>query len=294
MVVTASAQLIVRPPQYVEETTEGTTPTASPSFTICGVPKSLSFKINGNFFDVSQLGDEDLVTQAQGVQEYESTLVFTLVNSTFLKYGVNDANYGTPAGTISQSLSILFSYYMNGTENYVILKGSRVKDCSVTGEIGKEIEVTFNMVHTSISTPNTSHGLTTPTLVSTTSGSVWDWISGGADPVSWNSAAQNCRKITVNINRNTKSDHTLGNLDPHSSQPHGRRITGSFTVLHTATTNEADFKAGTARTLAWVLKSATSTLTLSNVKLRSFSTEHVDEDTNIEDYEFGCLTGTVS
>ena len=294
MVVTTTAQLLVRPPQYVEETTEGTTPTASPTFVICGVPKSLSFKINGNFFDISQLGDEDLVTQLQGQQEYESTLVFTLVNSTFLKYGVNDANYATPTGTVSKTTSILFSYYMNGTENYVILKGSRVKDCSINMEIGKEIEVTFNMVHTSISTPNTSHSLTTPTLVSTTSGSVWDWISGGANPVSWNSAAQDCRKITVNINRNTKSDHTLGNLDPHSSQPHGRRITGSFDVLHTATTLEADFKAGTARTLAIVLKSATSTLTISNSKLRNYSTEFVDEETNIESYDFGALTCTVT
>lgn len=294
MAVTTTAQLIVRPPQYVEETTEGTTPTASPTFVICGVPKSLSFKINGNFVDVAQLGSEDILTLAQGNQEYESTLVFTLLNSTFLKYGVNAANYGTPTGTVSKSLSILFSYYMNGTENYVILKGSRVKDCSINMEVGKETEVTFNMVHTSISTPSTSHGLTTPTLVSTTSGTVWDWISGGADPLSWNASAQICRKFSCSINRNTKADNKLGNLDPHSSQPHGRRITGSFTVLHTATTLEADFKAGTARTLAVVLKSSTSTLTLSNVKLRDYSTEFVDEETNVEEYEFGCLTGTVS
>jgi len=294
MAITTTPQLIVRPPQYVEESTEGTTPTSSPSFTICGVPKSLSFKINGNFFDVTQLGDEDLVTHAQGQQEYESTLVFTLVSSTFLKYGVNDANYATPTGTVSKSLSILFSYYLNGTENFVILKGSRVKDCSINMEVGKEIEVTFNMIHTSISTPSSSHGLTTPTLVSTASGSVWDWIAGGTTPVSWNSVAQDCKKIKIDINRNTKADHTLGNLDPHSSQPHGRRITGSFTVLHTATTLETDFKAGTARTLAVVLKSATSTLTISNAKLRSFSTEFVDEDTIVEDYDYGALTCTVT
>jgi hypothetical protein len=161
-------------------------------------------------------------------------------------------------------------------------------------EVGKETEVTFNMVHTSISTPNTSHGLTTPTLVSTTSGTVWDWTSGGADPLSWNASAQICRKFSCSINRNTKSDHTLGNLDPHSSQPHGRRITGSFTVLHTATTLEADFKAGTARTLAVVLKSSTSTLTFTSTKLKSYSTEFVDEETNVEDYDFSCLSCTVS
>ena len=294
MVVTATAQLIVRPPQYVVETTEGTTPTASPVFVICGVPKSLSFKKNGSFFDVAQLGTEDLVTQAQGPQEYESTLVFTLLNSTFLQYGVKAANYGTPTGTISESLSILFSYYLNGTENYVILKGSRVKDCSINMEIGKETEVTFNMVHTDISIPNTSHGLTTPTLVTVTSGAVWDWTAGGANPVSHNSNAQDCRKITVNINRNTKSDHTLGNLDPHSSQPHGRRITGSFTILHTATTLETDFEAGTARTIAVVLKSATSTLTISNAKLRSTGRDFVDDKTIVEDFEYGALTCAVT
>ena len=272
MVVTSSPVLFVKHPQWVAEATEGTTPTASPSFTSLGAVKSAAIKINGNFVDVAQLGAEDLITIVQGQQDYETQFKLSAVNSSgIITRLIGAYNYATPAGTINESISIVFSIYLNGAENYIFCKGSRIKEGSISLDVGKETEITVSFTHTSISTPNPSHGLTTPNFASLPSGSVWDWVSGGTTPVSWNASGILCKKISINIARNSKPDYTLGNLDPHSSQAHGRRISGDFTTLWTNTTLETDFKAGTARTLAVILKTATSTITVTGAKITDYS-----------------------
>ena len=232
MAKTTTATLFVKHPQWVAESTEGTTPTASPSFTSLGAVKTASIKVNGNFVDIAQVGSEDLISIIQGQQEYETSFTLSAVNATgIIARLIGASNYATPSGLINETISIIFSIYLDGTENYIICKGSRIKEGSITMDIGKETEITVSFVHTTITTPNSSHGLTTPTFASLPSGAVWGWTDGGTTPVSWNSVGQLCKKVTINIARNSKPDYTLGNLDPHSSQPHGRRITGDFTTL---------------------------------------------------------------
>ena len=272
MVSTTSAVLFVKHPQWVAEATEGTIPTASPSFTSLGAVKTASIKINGNFVDVAQLGAEDLITIVQGQQDYETSFTLSAVNATgIIARLIGAYNYATPSGLINETISIIFSIYLNGTENYIICKGSRIKEGSIAMDIGKETEITVSFTHTSITTPSSSHGLTTPTFASLPSGAVWDWTSGGTTPVSWNASGILCKKVTINIARNSKPDYTLGNLDPHSSQAHGRRISGDFTTLWTNNTLETDFKAGTARTLAIVIKSSTSTITVTGAKITDYT-----------------------
>ena|SRR3990167_4872603 len=274
MVVTASSVLFVKHPQWVAESTEGTTPTASPSFTSLGAVKSMAIKINGNFVDVAQLGSEDLITTVQGQQDYETQFKLSTVNATgIIARLIGAANYATPSGLINETISILASIYVNGTETFILCKGSRIKEGSITMDIGKETEITVSFTHTTIITPITTAnaGLTTPTYASLPSGAVWSWLDGGTTPLSWNASGQLCKKATINIARNSKPDYTLGNLDPHSSQSHGRRISGDFTVLWTSTTLETDFKAGTARTLALVIKTGTSTITVTSAKITDYA-----------------------
>lgn len=274
MVSTTSSVLFVKHPQWVAESTEGTTPTASPSFTSLGAVKTASIKINGNFVDVAQLAAEDLITIVQGQQEYETSFTLSAVNATgIIARLIGAYNYATPSGLINETISILFSVYVNGTENFILCKGSRIKEGSISWDIGKETEITVSFTHTSIITPITTAnaGLTTPTYATLPSGAVYDWLAGGATPVSWNALGILCKKFTLNIARNSKPDYTLGNVDPHSSQAHGRRISGDFTNLWTNTTLETDFKAGTARTLAIVLKTAVSTITITSAKIVDYS-----------------------
>lgn len=297
MAQTTTAELLVKHPQWVAESTEGTTPTASPSFTSLGVVQTIAIKINGNFVDISQVADEDLITIIQGMQEYETQFSFVPLNATdILNRGFNTSNFGTPSGTVNETLSILFSAYLNGTENFIILKGSRVKDISLTMEVGKETACTVTFIHTSISTPGTSHGLTTPSFASLPSGSVLGWTDGGANPFAHNSNDQDCKKITVNCARNSKADYTLGNLDPHSSQPHGRRISGDFSVLWTTNTLETDFKAGTARTATLVIDTGVATLTLTGLKIVDYArdTDAASDEAVLEVCTFRALSCSIA
>lgn len=274
MVLTTTPNLFVKHPQWVAESTEGTTPTASPSFTSLGAVKSMSIKINGNFVDVAQLGAEDLITIVQGQQDYETSFKLSAVNATGIVARLIGAyNYATPSGSINETISILTSVYVNGTETFILCKGSRIKEGSISWDIGKETEISVSFTHTKIITPITTAnaGLTTPTYASLPSNAVYDWLAGGATPVSWNASGILCKKFTLNIARNSKPDYTLGNLDPHSSQAHGRRISGDFTNLWTSTTLETDFVAGTARTLAIVLKTSVSTITITGAKITDYS-----------------------
>lgn len=295
MVSTTTANLFVKHPQWVAEATEGTTPTASPSFTSLGAVKSASIKIGGNHVDVAQLAAEDLITIVQGQQDYETSFTLSTVNATgIIARLIGAYNYATPSGLINESISILFSIYVNGTENFILCKGSRIKEGSISMDIGKETEITVSFTHTTIIAPITTAnaGLTTPTYATLPSGAVWDWIAGGTTPVSWNTVGMLCKKITINIARNSKPDYTLGNIDPHSSQSHGRRISGDFTNLWTNTTVEADFRAGTARTLAIVIKTGTSTITCTGTKIVDYSRDGDigSDEAIIENCTFRCLS----
>lgn len=270
---TATAQLIIKQPQYVEESTEGTTPTASPSFNEIGKISSLSFNIDNSSTDVMQIGPEDLYNIVQGKTVNSFTIKTTMFASTFAKYALSAANYGTPAGTISAPISIVFSFYLNGVENYVFLKGCRAVNATLSGEIGQAIQLSVEFKCISITEPATSSGLTTPTYITPSSTAVWTWLTGGAAPVTWNASGVNAVKVEVTVNRNTVEDYTLGNTAPYTIQPHGRRIGGSVTVLWTDTTMSGDRNAFTSRTMTWILKTATSTATLTGAVLDKQSTD---------------------
>lgn len=264
-----SAQQVIKPWQWAVETTEGTTP-AAPAFTAVPV-ENLAFRIDGGFVDVGQIGPEDLLTIAQGPQTYESSVKLWLNSATYLDYAVEAVNWATPAGTIAQTLTHLYSIYLAGTENYLLFKGSRARSASITLAVGRPVEATIDWVHTAITAPAAAHGLTTPTFApAPTDTAIWTWASGGTNPVSWNGAGIKAQNVTININRNTEVEHTLGNPDPYASLPHQRGISGTMACIWTDTTMEADFRAATPRTLGIVLKTGVATLTLTNTTITGY------------------------
>jgi Phage tail tube protein len=242
-----SNQLFIDALGYVEETTEGTTPTASPTFANVGPSSSLSIKKNNSLIEIGQLGAEDLIAIAQGLRKYEFTIKTTLANSTFIKYGIIAANYATPTGTVSKTLSFAFSYYLNGTKNYVLMKGCRCKQITLDIAVGKPHMASLDFEAMAITVPFTTAnaGLTTPTFATLPTGPVWDYTSGGATPVSVGGTGVDCKKISITINRNTNPEYVLGSAAPFSTLPHGRRIAGSMDILHTLTTLDTEVETTT-------------------------------------------------
>lgn len=279
MVKTATAQLFVNTPEYIEEVTEGTIPT-NPAMISCGPVENLALNIDGTFVDVSQLGPEDLVAILAGLNKYEFKMKCFLTASTFMKYGLSAANYGTPAGTISAPLSIAWSVYLNGVINYIVASGCRAKDMQFIMEAGKAdyFEITFIAMNIAVPTSVDYKGSGSHAAVPT--GPVWGHLDGASNPVAWNASGLNAKKISITINRSTSADYTTGNSNAFGTQPHGRRISFEITNLWTASTLETDFRGGTTRTLAVVIKTATSTITFTSAYLTSYKR---DGDANATD-----------
>ena len=287
MAITTTSQLFKKPLQYVVETTEGVTPTSSPTFIVCPPVKSLSIKRDGGYVDVAQVGPEDLAKLTQGQQSFESQIVFyassTSTDEAFFQRAIQAANFGTPAGTISETYSMLFSSYLNGTtEFFVLMKGTRAKSVSIKMAVGSPHEITIDYVHTTIIKPisTANAGLTTPTFVTTfNAGVIHDWLSGGVSPISVIGATLDCTEFNCTINRNTSPDYVLGTANPFSSQSHGRRISGDFKNLYTVVTQEGNFETPTAGTITAVLSTGVSTLTISNASLVTLGRDYGADDT---------------
>lgn len=266
---TSTAQLVVKTPQYIEEATEGVTPTLTPTFVSCGPVKSLSILIDGKWIDVSQIGPEDLIAIIQGLTDYQLKMKINLLASTFIKYAISSANYGTPAGTISKSLAIIWSSYFNGVENFITANGCRANTFSLVMDKGKAIECDIEFKCTKIQTP-TATGPAGAVYATTPSGATWGHLDGGSANVSIGGVGILAQKVTININRNTAADYILGQPDPFSTQPHGRRVSGTIDVLWTNTTQEAALKTPTVANIAIVLKTTVSTITIANAPILTY------------------------
>ena len=286
MAVPSSGTLIVRPPQYVEEVTFGTTPAVSPTLLWIGVVSKPDLSGGPESIDIPAVATEDPYTIIQGKALYKLKLSYLLQQSTFAKYGVV-ARVG--AGTIDKSVSVLWSAKLNDVENYYFLKGARINSLTLKGGPGKPTSVDVEMWGKNSPLPNISSGLTTPTFATDPATAPWRFEDGGAAPITWNAVAVEVTEITVKFARNLKPVYAGDNaaVEVLYMPPAKRLITGSMTVVHTGTALLTDILTPALRTLAWVLKSATSTLTLTNVRLNPLdSLEMPEEDVTYEKISF--------
>lgn len=311
---TTTAQLFVKQPQAVAEATEGTTPASSPNFSTLGcigIPIALSIKIDGQWVDVAQIAVEDLASIIQGLNTYEVQLKFAITGTTaeinYLKRFCNSANYGTPAGTPNEPITITWSIYLNGAENFIFAKGMRPNNFTYARDVGKADEFTVDFKGTMITTPSTTSYLTTPIWATAITGTVLGHLSGGANPLVYSSgtaSALDLRRFSFTVNRNVNEDYTVGLSDPHSTQPHSRRIAGDYETLWSgvaigaqAKSMEDDSKTGAKRTLVFTLYSTTPvTITFTNAATVSYSRDISAGDTNAvgEQPGFRCPTVVIA
>lgn len=295
-----SAQQFVKLPMFVEDTTEGTFPTSSPSFTTCGSATSLDITKNNAVIPIGQVGSEDVLDIATGTYSYQASMRAQLIDSSFAKRFVNAVNWPTPTGTIAATMSMIHSQYINGaTENYIKITSARPKRATFELSTNSPIVATYELEAMNVAKPNTAHGLTTPTFASNPSGAVWVHTDGGSGPFLWNSIALNLKQISVTFERNTTAEPIIGQNTPFGTLPHLREISGSFTVLYTAaegTTLETDYENAASRTIAWTLKTATSTLTISGAEITNYTRAHAADDSNalVEVCQFRGKTATLT
>ncbi len=267
---------IVKPLQYTQEsasiitgpTTYGVTPTSSPTFVAAGLNTEITINPDIVHQDVDALGSEDIVDAVKTGELYTFTTRFNPTDTVLLNYGLV-AGAGT--GTIDASLSFIFSEKLDNTEYYTILKGCLPTSTTLALERGTwSADMTW--ICKEITTPATSHGLTSPTFVSIPTASPLTHTDAGADPFTWNSVATPERRFSTTITRDMAVMSVNGNNTITYAKPSSRRIEFNVDVFVKNTTLITDFKAKTARAATYKFSSSPSkTLTYSNCVLTGWS-----------------------
>lgn len=288
------AGLVVKNLEYVEETTYRTFP-ANPTmlFLAQSAKWTPSEEMMNNLF--RRLGSEDAFKNIQGKQVYKSTLEFDVANSTLLKYGINAQGGG--AGSIDKSLSIGMSVKIAGTENFIKLPGSRINTLKLnTNPDQPSIKCSAEIHSSDITTPSVTDYIGAGAHATADATAPWSFADGGVDNITWNAVALPIIDFNVNFNRNLANKFVVGDQKIKYQLPTVREINGDFTIEWLNTTQETDMKANTARTLAWVLKTATSTLTLTNAYLKSLAREKDadSKDTIMEKFAFDALSASIT
>ena len=144
------------------------------------------------------LGSEDVYKHLSSGLLYSFEIAYQPISSALIRYGTQAQGGG--AGTIDKSLSFLYSEDIDGVENYVFYKGARCDQVSV--EITSEaVKVSQNFICREITTPATSHGLTTPTFAPANSAAPWTGADGGTNPFIHNSNSYDVDMFKFTVSR---------------------------------------------------------------------------------------------
>ncbi len=283
---------VVKNPQYVEEATYGTFPT-NPTMSWIGAVDNFDPKADMQSIMVPQVGAEDLKYIVKGAEVYTMDLEFGLQTSTFVKYGISSQGGG--AGTIDKSLSVLFSAKLNAVENYVQVLGSRISSFSISSQTGQLTKAKCQLQAKAIPVPSSSSPIGSGSFATDPATNPWAFYDGGANPVTIGAVNPDVREFSVTFERNLERLHVLGQSQQKFLPPKQRRITGSFMVVWEDVNQYTNLTSDTGVTITWVLKTATSTLTLSGCKVHKLDDfKFSPTEVVYEKYGFSALAASMT
>jgi len=283
---------VVKNPQYVEETTYGTFP-SNPAMNWIGGVDNFDPKADMQSIMVPQVGTEDLKYILKGAEVYTMDMEFGLQTSTFAKYGISSQGGG--AGTIDKSLSVLFSAKLNAVENYVQVLGARIGSFTISSQTGQLTKAKCQLQAKAIPVPSSSSPIGSGSFATDPATNPWAFYDGGANPVTIGAVNPDAREFSVTFERNLERLHVLGQSQQKFLPPKQRRITGSFMVVWEDVNQYTNLTSDTGVTITWVLKTATSTLTLSGCKVHKLDDfKFSPTEVVYEKYGFSALTASMT
>jgi len=260
--------LIVKSPQYVEEVTYGVFPT-NPAMSWIGTVKLAEYNATRELAAMPHVGEEDSRVYQEDRETYGLTLDYFLQNSTLAKYGVNAQGGG--AGSIDKTLSILASAKLggaSGTETFIQLNGVRVDSITLSGGLNEKTLARVRLTGKNLPIPSTTSPIGSGSFATDPGGNPWNYYDGGASPVTIGGVSPDVKSISVEISRQLSGEYHVGETKKRALLPGGRNIQGTITLVWKDTVQYANLSNASNVTISWVLKSATSMLTLTNARLR--------------------------
>lgn len=241
--------------QYVEEATYGVTPT-SPTFLHPGPITDLSESLETQNIKYRQLGSRDIYSLIKSGEAYSFEIKFTPINANLINYGIN-----LPAGTgtIEKSLTFIKSQKINNVEMYTLYQGCKCDSIDYEITADGVHDVTMSFMAKNITTPSTTHGLTTPTFASNPTSTPWTGFESGSNPLTLNSLNYDVPRFKFSVTNNLEAIRPNGELILKFLEPTNREVTFDFDTWVKDTVLLADTKSLTARAMTYKLTGASST-----------------------------------
>lgn len=198
---------LIKPPQFIVETSYGVTP-ASGTWKLLGDVTGISPNFGIQKEVIRVIGKRTPVTQTKLMEVFAGALRYRPYNSTMMKYGINVANESSSSGNNAESMSIMWSMELNGTEKYFGLQG--VKTDKISVEISKDGGVMVGqdyrwMASYLYADDLDDMGITTPTYLDmddVPNTAPWTSLAGGSDPFSIESVVIPTDRIKFDVNQN--------------------------------------------------------------------------------------------
>lgn len=247
--------------QYVGEGDTVTTPAnygvtpADPTFTAVGKVTDINLQPDIQHSDTDVLGNEDVIDAVKTMENYTFTISFELVDTTLIDYAFSASGGGT--GSIDESLSFMFSEYLDGTENYTAMYGCRPTSCTVNLDRGIwTANMTFIAKEITLPNATSPWAAETPTFASETSSATLTHTDAGADPFTWNSVAYPESRFSTTVTRGMAVQAVNGNAKILYCKASTRRVDFSVDAFVKANTLETDFVGKTERAAGYSISTS--------------------------------------
>lgn len=280
----------------------GTTP-ATPTFTQAGYSPAFTYTDQPEGVDVRLLGTEGKITRVKtgmsGLLDFRTTIV----DSTLAKWFFNAAGGG--AGTIDDSATFLYTHQVLGNDTYRVMKGCIPLNATLDIPHRGLIELSGQVLVTQPSDEGLFSGIdaaefggTTPTYATQLTGPPWTHLSGGTTPLTIGGSTYRDRGMRVSITRELSLLDSSGDVNVLFARASRKTISGTITAFRVDSLNQAAASALTefAGTTTRVLKTATSTVTFTNLQFQDHPTNYSDDssDALMEELTFSCTEISIS
>jgi len=298
---------ISKPIQYVEEgvtnATYGVTP-AAPVFQLAGAVQDISDTHSRETFMKRVVGLRTRYKELLLKDRYTFELKFAPFNSTLIKYGTEDA-VGT--GTAAASLTFARIQKLNNagtlTDSFTFYKGCRCTSMDINVAGNSIVECTSSWVARQKTVPvfTANGGLTTPTWkeFADLTATPWTHIDGGAAPLTIDGVTYPVTQFHINWNNNLSIDDLTGSRFIDNNEQANKDVSGDFTVIvgkNLLLETKMDTFPLPADTASYILKTSTSTITMTGLSLtQAADAQRAEDNTSWRiPYTFTCATASVS
>jgi hypothetical protein len=295
--------------QYVFEDSKttagnwGTTP-ATPTFTQAGYSPAFTYTDQPEGVDVRQLGTEGKITRVKTGMSGLLDIRTTIVDSALAKWFFNAATIArVTAGIIDDSATFLYTHSVLGVDTYRIMKGciplNATLDVPHRGLIELSGQILVTQPEDEAPFANISNSINgTPTYAPAVTGPPWTHLSGGTQPLTIGNSNYRDRGMRVSITRELSLLDSSGDVNVLFARASRKTITGTITAFRIDSLNQAAASALTefAGTTTRVLKTATSTITFTNLQFQDHPTNYSDDssDALMEELTFACTEIAIS